>query len=114
MDLILTAEHFARIGAFLNARIDPLLDPTTGSKHGFADDDTSRALRALHTTVQYHVAAATLISEYDTEDKQGQETTRGMVWAAWRTLSPIARQWEDHPDYLPEFGKEPYSLKARQ
>jgi len=105
-----TPEHFERLHAFLKARIDPLLDPATGSKHGFADDDASRALRALSHQIDVEFAAASLIGEYEKEDAGGRSYIERRTDAAWDTLRGIGRHWEDHPDYLPEFGLHSFDL----
>ncbi|MFF8422911.1 hypothetical protein [Streptomyces sp. NPDC015680] len=106
----MTAEHFRRIESFLDARINPLFDATAGSTHGFADDDASRALRALRHTVGREAAAAALCEDYEKEDLSGRQITRSMTDESWRTLSNIAGQWKDHPDFLPEFGLQPHQL----
>ncbi|WP_448333509.1 hypothetical protein [Streptomyces sp. DSM 41534] len=106
----LTAEHFARIRSFLDARLNPLFDATAGSTHAFATDDTSRALRALLSTVGYQAAMGNQLKDHETLGPNMQQITRDSAYAAWHVLSSIAREWKDHPDYLPEFAKEPYGL----
>lgn len=112
MTLNVAAEHFRRIETFLDARLAPLFDAAAGSAHGYAEDDASRALRALRDTVGREAAAASLCEEYEQEDLSGRQVTRSMTNESWRTLTNIARQWKDHPDFLPEFGLLPHQLTA--
>lgn len=110
MPLNVTSEHFERIHSFLQARIEPLLDAATGSEHGFADDDTSRALRALSHQVVVAAAAGSLCAGYEEEDAHGKRYTELRTGFAWGALSDIARHWNDHPDYLPEFALNSFDL----
>ncbi|MCF1592390.1 hypothetical protein [Streptomyces muensis] len=110
MPLNVTVEHIARIRTFLDARIKPLLDTSTGSRHGYADDDVSRGLRALTTVVMNQAAVATLIPGYSEERPTTQRYIEQATDTAWRSLCDIAREWRDHADYLPEFTLEPHEL----
>ncbi|MBI0311623.1 hypothetical protein [Streptomyces javensis] len=85
-----TVEHIARIRAFLDARIKPLLDTSTGSRHGYAEDDASRGLRALTTVVMNQAAVATLIPGYSEERPTSQRYIEQAADTAWRSLCDIA------------------------
>lgn len=112
MALNVTVEHFERIRSFLDARLDPLFDHATGSEHGFAHDDISRALRALVSQVGVNAAAATLSADYAESDPVMRRYIEQQTDTSWRALSDIARQWKDHPDYLPEFAMQPWDLPS--
>lgn len=95
-----TAEHINRIADFVEARIDEQFTGDLVSRH-FDKDPVARCLRALRRVV------GTLRATHALEDQRaepGLATAVGFALTqAWGELAGIAKEWDDHPDYLPEF-----------
>ncbi|GAA3367500.1 hypothetical protein GCM10020367_66820 [Streptomyces sannanensis] len=104
------AQHFERIAAFLEDRLRPLFDAEMGSEHGFGMDDTSRALRALLNTVKAATAVKGLAEQRATADPAMRNTIDQALEHNWDVLRGIARNWEDHPDFLREFKLHSWEL----
>ncbi|MER6215526.1 hypothetical protein ABT213_15835 [Streptomyces sp. NPDC001674] len=102
--------HFERITAFIEARLTPLFDAETGSEHGFAMDDTSRALRALRNSVLEAGAVTGLIATRETAEPLVRKVIDQSVEHHWDVLRGIARQWEDHADFRKEFKRHAWEL----
>jgi hypothetical protein len=94
-----TPEDVHRIAAFALARVDEQMSGDNAQRH-WADDDVSRALRALSRTVG-NLRAKTALA--DNPEPELKLTGQLAVSFAWQDLQTIADQWSDHPDYLPEF-----------
>lgn len=94
-----TPDDVHRIAAFALARVD---DQLLGDnvQRLWADDDVSRALRALQRTVGNLRAKTGLADNPEPELRLAVRLTLAL---AWQDLQTIAAQWSDHPDYLPEF-----------
>ncbi|MET9803098.1 hypothetical protein [Streptomyces sp. NPDC006368] len=104
------AQHFERITAFVEDRLRPLFDAETGSEHGFGMDDTSRALRALLNTVRAAAAVRGLAEKRRTADEAMRHIIDQALEHNWDVLRGIARNWEDHPDFLREFKRHAWEL----
>lgn len=105
-------QHFERISAFLEARLRPLFDAETGSEHGFGMDDTSRALRALLNTVRAAAAVRGVANGREDADPATRAVVDQALEHNWDVLRTAARNWEDHPDFLPEFKRHAWELGA--
>ncbi|RSS78336.1 hypothetical protein [Streptomyces sp. WAC06614] len=105
-------QHFERITAFIEARLTPLFDEATGSRHGFEMDDTSRALRALRNAVLEASAVKGLLAQLPTADAPTRRAIDQSVEHHWDVLRGIARQWEDHADFRREFKRHAWELDA--
>ncbi|MFC9586593.1 hypothetical protein ACFVJ8_27715 [Streptomyces yangpuensis] len=103
-------QHFERITAFIEARLTPLFDEATGSEHGFAMDDTSRALRALRNSVLEASAVKGLIEKRESAEPATRRVIDQSVEHNWDVLRGIARQWEDHDDFRHEFKHHAWEL----
>ncbi|MGY4387139.1 hypothetical protein ACVWXB_000438 [Streptomyces sp. TE12347] len=103
-------QHFERITAFIEARLTPLFDEATGSEHGFAMDDTSRALRALRNSVLEASAIKGLIEKRESAEPAMRRVIDQSVEHNWDVLRGIARQWEDHADFRHEFKHHAWEL----
>ncbi|WP_030293742.1 hypothetical protein [Streptomyces katrae] len=103
-------QHFERITAFIEARLTPLFDETTGSERGFAMDDTSRALRALRNAVLEASAVKGLLEKRAEAEPALRRVIDQSVEHHWDVLRGIARQWEDHTDFLREFKRHAWEL----
>ncbi|WP_137991490.1 hypothetical protein [Streptomyces vilmorinianum] len=103
-------QHFERITAFIEARLRPLFDPETGSDHGFGMDDTSRALRALLGTVKAAAAVKGLADQRATADPAMRNIIDQALEHNWDVLRGVARNWEDHPDFVRAFKLHAWDL----
>ncbi|MDJ0385164.1 hypothetical protein [Streptomyces sp. G-G2] len=103
-------QHFERITAFIEARLTPLFAPAEGSESGFAMDDTSRALRALRNAVLEASAVKGLLETRPTAEPAVRRVIDQSVEQHWDVLRGIARQWEDHPDFVREFKRHAWEL----
>ncbi|MEU7556199.1 hypothetical protein AB0B01_28385 [Streptomyces sp. NPDC044571] len=103
-------QHFERITAFIEARLTPVFDEGTGSERGFAMDDTSRALRALRNAVLEASAVKGLIEQRATAEPSLRRVIDQSVEHHWDVLRGIARQWEDHGDFVREFKRHAWEL----
>lgn len=79
-------QRFAELAKFLFARIDPLLLSRP------VDTETDRAFQALNDVLRALLGQARAYREWDNEPA---------LAGSWDTLTAIARQWNDHPDFLP-------------
>ncbi|MBT2365633.1 hypothetical protein J7E88_09950 [Streptomyces sp. ISL-10] len=102
--------HFQRITAFVEARLTPLFDAATGSTHGFGMDDTSRALRALRATALAASAVEGVIEQRGAADAEVRRIADQALAHSWDVLQRIARNWEDHPDFLREFKRDSWEF----
>ncbi|MFJ2589715.1 hypothetical protein [Streptomyces sp. NPDC087538] len=86
----LSADHFDRIDAFLQERLNE-------ARGQLADDspDAALALDAL----AYEIARAASMAD---ALRAGAELVRPPS-DAWETLRHVARRWQGHPRFLPEF-----------
>ncbi|MET9625050.1 hypothetical protein ABZZ37_30350 [Streptomyces sp. NPDC006464] len=104
--------HFERIHAFIEARLRPLFDAETGSEHGFGMDDTSRALRALLGTVKAAAAVKGLAEQRATAEPTLRHIIDQALEHNWDVLRGVARNWEDHPDFVRDFKRHAWELEA--
>ncbi|MER5732069.1 hypothetical protein ABT084_27695 [Streptomyces sp. NPDC002138] len=102
--------HFERITAFIEARLTPLFAAETGSDSGFGMDDTSRALRALRNAVLEASAVKGLLEQRPTAEPAVRRVIDQSVEQHWDVLRGVARQWEDHPDFVREFKRHGWEL----
>ncbi|MBT2406171.1 hypothetical protein J7I97_13305 [Streptomyces sp. ISL-87] len=112
MESSVDVQHFERITAFIEARLTSLFDEATGSERGFAMDDTSRALRALRNAVLEASAVKGLIEKRATAEPALRRVIDQSVEHHWDVLRGIARQWEDHADFVREFKRHAWELEA--
>ncbi|MFB7370116.1 hypothetical protein ACFC0D_09770 [Streptomyces sp. NPDC056222] len=103
-------QHFERITAFIEDRLRPLFDPENGSDHGFGMDDTSRALRALLGTVKAAAAVKGLAEQRAAADPAMRNIIDQALEHNWDVLRGVARNWEDHPDFVREFKRHAWEL----
>lgn len=106
--MALTAEHVERITAFTEARILEAREDRWTEQ-----DDISRALRALDSLLGTLRARAELVTPnpwpHPEMDPDGQinrahlARQKETAATAWDDLGRIARMWDDHPDYHPDF-----------
>lgn len=96
-------QHFEQINAFIEDRLRPLFDADTGSEHGWAMDDTSRALRALRDTALSAAAVKGITEQRESGDEEVRHIAGQALAHHWDQLVRIARHWEDHPDFRPGF-----------
>ncbi|AYV26071.1 hypothetical protein EES41_05010 [Streptomyces sp. ADI95-16] len=112
MEPPMDVQHFERITSFIEARLTPLFAAETGSDNGFAMDDTSRALRALRNAVLEASAVKGLIEKRETAEPAVRRVIDQSVEHHWDVLRGIARQWEDHADFVREFKRHAWELDA--
>ncbi|WP_328972193.1 hypothetical protein [Streptomyces sp. NBC_00239] len=103
--------HFERITAFIEARLTPLFDPESGSDHGWGMDDKSRALRSLRNTVLGASAVKGIVERRAEADAAMRRVIDQALEHNWDVLRGIARQWEDHPDFVREFKRHAWELE---
>lgn len=109
----LTADHFLRLKAFCEARVDPMLSRAFQAEAADGPEaDYLPALQALMRGITMHSAVAGLFELCD-RDPQTRMAAETMILDRWSGLRHIARTWRDHPDYLPEFNQEPWQLAAQ-
>lgn len=105
----LTYDHFLRLEAFCQARVDPLLNRAIRAEAlADAEADFRPALMALSNDIVGQAAVGGLFEMYEREP---QWATATAITTRWFGLRLIARTWRDHPDYLPEFNHEPWELE---
>ncbi|MFC9292738.1 hypothetical protein ACFTWH_33750 [Streptomyces sp. NPDC057011] len=105
-------QHFERITAFIEARLTPLFDESTGSEHGWGMDDTSRALRALRNAVLEASHIKGLIAQRESAEPAMRRVIDQSVEHNWDVLRGIARMWEDHADFRHEFSHHAWELEG--
>ncbi|MEV7415560.1 hypothetical protein [Streptomyces sp. NPDC089919] len=103
-------QHFERITAFIEARLTPLFDASTGSEHGWGMDDTSRALRALRGAVLAASSVKGVIAQRADADPALRNVIDQTLEHNWDVLRGAARMWEDHPDFQREFKRHAWEL----
>ncbi|MFD3932652.1 hypothetical protein [Streptomyces sp. NPDC058614] len=106
----LTRDVFVLLADFVSARIDPLI---AGIRRG-ADDNTSRALYALHIQVIHYSSARAAFERWRTSDDPDERNRleQRVCWA-WDGLCGLAWSWEDHPDYRADlFGRNHQTMSA--
>ncbi|MEU9994121.1 hypothetical protein [Streptomyces sp. NPDC050848] len=103
-------QHFERITAFIEDRLRPLFDPANGSDHGFGMDDTSRALRSLLGTVKAAAAVKGLAEQRAAADPALRHIIDQALEHNWDVLRGVARNWEDHPDFVRDFKRHAWEL----
>lgn len=104
--MAVTAEHINRIADFVDARIDEQFTEGNSTRH-FDKDPVARSLRALSRVVGDIRSRRTLADRSEPE----LATAIGLVLTfAWSELATIAKEWKDHPDYLPEFALFAYDV----
>ncbi|MER6092472.1 hypothetical protein [Streptomyces bluensis] len=101
-------EHIDRIAAFVNARIDEQFDADQATRY-FDKDPVARSLRALSRVVG-EIRSRRVLAERN-EPELATAVTLAMTFA-WGELATIAKEWEDHPDYLPEFALLAHELEG--
>ncbi|WP_331723371.1 hypothetical protein [Streptomyces atratus] len=95
------AEHIERIADFIDARIDEQLSGDLASRR-YDDEPVSRLLRGLRRAVGEMRSRNVLVESI--------AANLAMTFA-WDELASIASEWQDHPDYLPEFTLLAHQLK---
>jgi hypothetical protein len=105
-----TPEHIQRIADFAFARVDEQLSGDNAERL-WATDDVSRSLRALRRAVEQLRAKTGLAKKIGEPDLAVAATLT--LSLAWQDLRGIAKEWNDHPDYLPEFGLFEHQLGDR-
>lgn len=106
--MTVTAEHINRIADFVEARIDEQFSGEHVTRH-FDKDPVARSMRALSRVVGDLRSRRTLIERNEPE----LASAIGMVLTfTWGELATIAKEWKDHPDYLPEFALFAYDLST--
>lgn len=104
--MAVTAEHINRIADFVEARIEEQFSGEHVTRH-FDKDPVARSLRALSRVVGDIRSRRTLAES----SEPALATAIGLVLTfAWSELATIAKQWDDHPDYLPEFAMFSYDV----
>lgn len=103
-----TPVHITRISDFIFARIDEQMTGDDASRH-FEDDPVSRSLRALRNVTDEIRSRQVL--ERHTGSPMASAVDLVLTFA-WSELATIAKQWKDHPDYLPEFALLAHQLGA--
>lgn len=115
--MALTKDRFERLARFVDARVEERVadDNYRRALPGYDDSEDARALRALRRIVGNLAARVVLLDDELPEnlarlDHDGtmatQHKARGRFATelAWTDLCDIARQWQDHPDWHPDFG----------
>lgn len=107
----LTLHVFILLSDFVGARINPLVTRIPRD----ADDNISRALRALRNHVVVYSSACGLFERWrTTDDRDERDRLEQRVCWAWDGLCGIAWEWEDHPDYRVDlFGRVHHTLSTR-
>lgn len=111
----LTEQHIACIHSFITGRIMRAL---YDAEHGHSTDEETRIIRALHEVVvslgaRAGLSSATLPEYLAADHRAAMDSGISMVLEfAWTDLQAIARQWRDHPAYLPEFDLHATELTA--
>lgn len=121
--MALTEEHFARLAAFVDARVEEQFEGSHVRRGvaTFDDSGEARALRALRHTVSVLRARGPLLNASMPEslaalDDDGSMAIRHKALGrhtaelAWNGLCDIAREWKDHPDWHSDFALYPYEL----
>lgn len=105
-----TADHINRIADFVDARIDEQFDERP-SHHWDKEDPVSRSLRALRRAVAEMRSKRALVESIEENPSMEAAANLAMTFA-WGELASIAREWRDHPDYLPEFDLVAHQLES--
>jgi hypothetical protein len=103
-----TPQHITRIAHFVIARIDEQFTGDHATRH-FDDDPVARSLRALRRVVEE------IRSRHVLADRNEPALTMAVSLAltfAWGELAAIAKEWKDHPDYLPEYALLAHELRT--
>lgn len=104
--MALTEQHLGRIQAFIIGRI---MQALYDAEHGRKTDEELRIIRALHRVVislgvRGSLTVPAPLARADDHTRQAMEQRMALAMEfAWTDLQYIARQWRDHPAYLPEF-----------
>lgn len=95
------AEHIQRIAKFIDARIEEQFksDPT---RYYDEEDPIARLLRGMRRAVDEMRSKASLVESIKEHPNMAAAANLAMTYA-WGELASIAKEWKDHPDYLPEF-----------
>lgn len=98
------AEHIQRIATFVDARIDEQLD-SDPTRYYDKEDPIARLLRGMRRAVGEMRSRTALVETVKKNpDRPGLAVSAGLTMTfAWGELACIAKEWQDHPDYLPEF-----------
>ncbi|MEU7338731.1 hypothetical protein [Streptomyces sp. NPDC007074] len=101
------AQHIERVADFIDARIEELFSGEHINRN-WDSDPVSRALRALRRGVEEirakHSLAAGPFADHQQRDLVGmQQMINISLTYAWGELASMAKQWNDHPDYLADF-----------
>ncbi|MFI1700667.1 hypothetical protein ACH419_32505 [Streptomyces bobili] len=86
-----TGADFAALASFLFARTDPLLLARP------IGEDVDRALQALNDTIRHLLGQARAHREWQNEVA---------LACSWDALTGIARQWDRHPDFDPDWAAD--------
>ncbi|MEF3117628.1 hypothetical protein [Streptomyces chrestomyceticus] len=86
-----TEADFAVLASFLFARTDPLLLARP------LGEEVDRALQALNDTVRVLFGQARAFRQWENEVA---------LAGTWHALTAIARQWERHPDFDPDWAAD--------
>lgn len=104
-----TPEHITRIADFVDARINEQFASEHHASRHWDKDPVARSLRALSRAVGQMRSARAL----DPEEQPELHTTISFTRTfAWGTLASVAKEWDDHPDYLPEFALLAHQLNS--
>ncbi|MFG2276765.1 hypothetical protein ACGFNY_44280 [Streptomyces chartreusis] len=104
-----TAEHITRIADFAEARIDEQFTGDLASRH-WDKDPVARSLRALRRVVQ-EIRSKSALEDQRADPNLSVAVNVALTYA-WGELVGVAQQWDDHPDYLPEFALLAHQLEA--
>ena len=103
-----TTQHITRIADFVEARIDEQFTAEHASRN-WDEDPVSRSFRALRRVAQEIRSRVSLAEHHEPE----LAVAVGLAMTfAWGELACVAKQWADHPDYLPEFGLLAHQLDS--
>lgn len=110
IDRDVTPEHINRIADFVDARIDEQFTGENATRH-FDKDPVARSLRALSRVVG-ELRSRRVLAERNQPELA--IATSLVLSFAWSELATVAKEWKDHPDYLPEFALMVHQLGNAQ
>lgn len=104
-----TEQEFDLLADFCDARVNAAVSARRDALRGTSqDEDTDVVLRALHAlsiTVTSLRTRSVLINDPHPTSEQARAAALDF---AWNDLLNIARTWDDHRNFLPEFTEEPW------
>ena len=105
------AEHIHRIANFVEARIDEQFAGQQHEARRWDDDPVSRSLRALRRVVG-EIKSRKVLVQHGESPNLASAVSLALTFA-WGELAAIAREWDDHADYLPEFALLAHQVEAK-